>query len=470
MLLIPEGFAPLAAPSSAPRGSDEWWMHHLSKKLAQRLPQIHRNEQWLQGTPPLPYPDKGGNFRQLQRLASLNLAQLITNARLHRIQLQTFQTAVDDSTDGDDEVNRLLRTADGKHQLRTALRWMAGLSVGYLLVDHIDPAEGSDGGVRITAEHPSQMIVEPNPSDAARPLAALKVYRDEVNDRDVAVLWRPGYTRTAVHEGPTILPKGPAKNWRLHPGMWTLEDEQTDMPVGYVPVVELPGQEGQACFEQHIPTMERINHSILQRMILIALQAFRQRGLKGAPRTDPSTGEEIDYDAIFESDPGSLWILPQAVEIWESGQADITPVLNAVRDDLKHLAAVSNTPLYMLAPDAANESASGSDLKREGIVFEVEDIILGIDGRLIAAISTALLLSGFPDRADPASIRASWADPRRSSLTERAEAGRAAKEAGVPWRTRMEKFMQLSPEEIAAAELQRSQDALLEQIAVASDG
>lgn len=459
---IPEGFAPLATSSAAPRGSDEWWMHHLSKKLAKRLPQVHKNELWLKGTPPLPYPDKGGNFRQLQRIASLNLAQLITNARLHRLQLQTFMTAVDASTDGDDEVNRIMETADAKHELRTALRWMAGLSVGYLLVDHASPENGSAGGARISAEHPAQMITEPNPADGARPLAALKIYRDELNDRDVAVLWRPGYSRIAIHEGPSVLPKSSARRWSMTPALWAMDEEPVDLPVDYVPVVELTGQDGQSCFEQHIPTMERINHSILQRMIIIALQAFRQRGLKGAPRHDPKTGEEIDYDAVFEADPGALWILPQAVEMWESGQADITPVLNAVRDDLKHLAAVSNTPLYMLAPDAANESASGSDLKREGIVFEVEDIILGVNGRLKAVISTALVLAGFADRADPATIRASWADPRRPSLTERAEAARAAKDAGVPWRLRMEKFAGLTPQEIADAELQRSQDALLE--------
>ena len=59
----------------------------------------------------------------------------------------------------------------------------------------------------MTAEHPAQVIVEPNPADPTRPLAALKIMRDDVNDVDVVVLFRPGYTRVARHEGSTILPK-----------------------------------------------------------------------------------------------------------------------------------------------------------------------------------------------------------------------------------------------------------------------
>ncbi|MDO5619281.1 phage portal protein [Kocuria sp.] len=455
------GFGEYPPASLVQRGSDEWWMEYLAKKLGDRLPQIHKNEQWLDGSPPIPWPDKGGNFQRLQKIANLNYAEVITNARLHRIKLLTFKTAVDASADGDDEVNRIMEGSDATNEYRRALRWAVGLSAGYLITDHKMPEHGSEGGVRISAEHPSQVIVEPNPSDPLRPLAALKIYRDDVADRDVVVLWRPGYQRIAIHPGGSILPHGTARTWRIVPQLWQLSNDLWPLPVDYVPVVELRPEDGKACFEQHIGSMERINHTILQRMILIALQAFRQRGLKGAPKHDQN-GKEIDYEDIFESDPGSFWILPAAVELWESGTTDITPVLNAVRDDIKHLGAVSNTPLHLLAPESANESANGSELKREGLVFECEDLITEFRGPMKASMATALRLVALADRADEMSLRPVFADPRRASLTERAESARAAKDAGVPWRTRMEKFVQLDPQEIRDAELQRNEDMLME--------
>ncbi|NVC23395.1 phage portal protein [Kocuria salina] len=462
-----EGHSRFPNAGTIERGSDEWWMLRLAKKLGDRLPRIDTNQAWYEGKPPKPYPDKGGNFDRLQRIANLNPAEIIVNARLHRTMPLACMTAVDDSANGDDVVNRLFNVNDMPAKFAEILEWMYSLSVSYAMVDYRIPGDPTSGAL-ITAEHPAQVIVEPNPADPTRPLAALKIMRDDVNDVDVVVLFRPGYTRVARHVGSTILPKPGTKRWQLRPVSWVIEDERTPTATDQVPIFEFPNRSGMAAFEKQIPTMERINHTILQRMILIALQAFRQRAVNGAPRHDDD-GEEIDYDDIFEADPGAVWILPKAATLWESSQADFTPVLKAVADDLKYLAATSNTPLDMLAPDSANESAAGSDLKREGIVFDVESTIKHIDGRMRSLISYALQLQGETDRADLAGMRLIWANPRRSSLTERAESGRTAKAAGVPWKTRMEKFLELTPEEIAAAEVQRSEDAMLAVVAGASE-
>jgi hypothetical protein len=75
-------------------------------------------------------------------------------------------------------------------------------------------------------------------------------------------------------------------------------------------------------FEPHLDVLDRINHMILQRMVIATMQAFRQRAIKGdtedMPDKDPETGEEIDYDDIFAADPGALWRLPKVRDMWES--------------------------------------------------------------------------------------------------------------------------------------------------------
>jgi hypothetical protein len=63
------------------------------------------------------------------------------------------------------------------------------------------------------------------------------------------------------------------------------------------------------------------------------------------------------------------------------GQVDLGPVRQAIRDDVQDLAAVTRTPLFYLTPDAANGSAEGASLAREGLVFKTEDRIVGRPSR-----------------------------------------------------------------------------------------
>lgn len=454
-------------------GTDEWWLVRLSRKLGDRLPRIVELESWMDGEPPLPVPDHQAEaFRKVQQMARLNLAEMIVNAVLYRMIPQAIRTAVENDANGDDVANALWKVNDMKVTAAQIIEWMLSLSVSYGIVGEYE-RDGKPSAL-ITAEHPSQVITEQDPVDPTQAVAALKVYRDDLTGSDVAVLYRKGengdmaYQRVARHFGGTILPDRKRKNWRISPKSWDWHSEgevpegaepgREDLTVPYVPVFEFTNRNGKAEFEKHIPTMRRINHTILQRMIIIALQAFRQRGVKGVPDTDRD-GKEIDYTEIFQSDPGALWILPKAAELWESGQADLTPVLSAVKDDLQHLAVGSQTPLYNIVPDAANGSAEGAALQREGLIFKTEATINRADGKFLALTSCALELAGEKERANRAGLKMIWASPRRSSLTERAEAGRAAQQAGVPWRLRMEKFLELTPDEIAEAESQRAADA-----------
>jgi hypothetical protein len=198
-------------------------------------------------------------------------------------------------------------------------------------------------------------------------------------------------------------------------------------------------------------------------MIIIAFQAFRQRGIKGVPNTDKD-GKEIDYTDIFQSDPGAVWILPEVAEFWESGQADIGPVLTAVKDDIIHLAVSSSTPLFSVVPDAANGSAEGAALQREGLIFKTEASIALADGAFCRTMGSAFEIVGDMERADVYQIEGLWASPRRSSLQERATAAVQAMVAEVPWRTRMELFIELTPAQIADAESQRLDDAFMKSL------
>jgi hypothetical protein len=458
--------------------TDEWWIIRLSEALGKRLPRIRELEGWMEGNPPtIAGPDDTSNegFERIRKFARLNLAELIINAPLYRMQCLAFKTAVAGDENGDGEAAKHWKHNDMKVSSAKVIEWMLTFADSYTSVGLRNPADRSSGAL-IRPEHPSECITEEDPSNPGYALAALKIYRDDLTQRDVAVLYRDNYYRVAYHEGTnSILPRPKQNQWKIAAGSWTWDapecpdDEvlinEQDAEVNptytkYPPIHRFQNRQGKGEFEKHLATLERINHTILQRMIIIAFQAFRQRGVKGVPNTDKD-GKEVDYRDIFQSDPGAVWILPETADFWESGQADIGPVLTAVKDDIIHLAVSSSTPLFSVVPDAANGSAEGAALQREGLIFKTEACIDLADGAFCRTMGSVFEIVDDVERSDVYQIEGIWASPRRSSLQERATAAVQAMVAGVPWRTTMELFVELTPRQIADAETQRLDDAFM---------
>src|SRR5690606_14672608 len=151
---------------------------------------------------------------------------------------------------------------------------------------------------------------------------------------------------------------------------------------------------GRGEFERHLAILDRINYTILSRLEIATLQAFRQRAIKGdLPRKD-AQGNLIDYDDIFSADPGALWMVPATADIWESGQVDLGPIRSAVRDDVQDLAAVTRTPLFYLTPEATNGSAEGASLAREGLVFKAADRLAETTAPWARVMQLAFLFEG----------------------------------------------------------------------------
>lgn len=431
-------------------GSDAWWVARLMRQLGENAREAAELRLWMDGRPPLPVPDnQRPRWERLQELASVNLAALLVKSRVHRLDLTGARTRVDDSPNGDDVLRGMFEEQDLAHKLRRTFRRAMSEGRGYAFL-------GGDGTVRVTdamhaaVEYDADGIVT----------AAISIHRDDVKDRDVLILCRPGYYRMAYHEGVSLLPNG--RDWLFYPEAWEL-GEVMDSGFEFVPAYEFAPDDG-SIIAAHKRSLRRINHGILQRMVIIAMQAFRQRGMIGLPDVDEN-GNRINYDGMFESEPDALWMIPEGVEMWESGQADIQPVLAAVRDDIKFLAVESGTPLYLISPDDANGSATGADTQREVIVFDVKALRGGFESTLKRLLSDMLTLRGETDRAERAGIEILWENEQRSSITERAEAVRAAKDAGVPFRVRLEKFGEFTPSEIERAEEERAEEIFMDAVA-----
>jgi hypothetical protein len=194
-------------------------------------------------------------------------------------------------------------------------------------------------------------------------------------------------------------------------------------------------------------------------MVIATTQAFRQRVLKGDFPTHDADGNEIDYNGIFESNAGALWMVPESADVMELGQADINGILQAVRADIQDFAAVTRTPMHYLTPEGANGSAEGAALAREGLVFKTEDRIARVTSGWTKVMSLMFRWLGDDARAELLDLEPIWKPAERYSLAERADAN--SKFQDIPFRSRMSLIGQFSPAEVATMEAERAGEQLL---------
>jgi hypothetical protein len=405
-----------------PETPDEW-LAYLGKKLDYRHTELLRLHSYVTGNAPLPEgaTEVAEAYQRWQRLARTNFANLIVDAVCDRMTIAGFRVG-DDTTDND-AARTLWRRSLGDAMAPDVHADMLNYGVGYVMA-----SSGRDGAV-LTRESPFATITDHDPLEPMWVRAGLKIWTDQ--DTDHAVLHLPGrlhrYRRSHHERAGVPLAAGSVAGWE------PAGDEETGLD--RVPLVRFLNRGGVGEFARHTDLLDRINWVILQRLLIIAMQAFRQRALRKTQEsaeleyTDPSTGEQIDYAEMFAPGPDALWDLPYGVEIWESQPGDITQILSAVKDDLRDLGAVTRTPMSVLTPDSANQSAEGAAFAKEGLVFKAGDRINRASPSWDVSVDLGLRLD---DLSGP--VVTQWLPAERQSLAEKADAAQklSAGAAGNP--------------------------------------
>lgn len=227
-----------------------------------------------------------------------------------------------------------------------------------------------------------------------------------------------------------------------------------------LPIVRMHAPGGKGQFEPHIPTLGSIDQQRFQRFCIQELQAFKQRAvsMSNMPQfykeSDPQVrdglaqaGDRIDYKDLFQQGPDALWLVPGDAKFWESGVTDINPLITAVASDIKHLAASSGTPLDILSPDVSG-SAEGAQLKREGLVFKVEDMNARANDGFTRLMRMALEADG--NSAAGERFETVWKPINPPSQLEQAQAANYSKGI-LPVKTNMRRSYGMTEIEIAEA-------------------
>jgi hypothetical protein len=442
--------------TTAPQ-SPGWWLARLFTRLGDNRSRYDLLDSYYTGEAGIPVQAARATreaYRRLMSMAHTNFAELVVEATRERMVPIAFRTGADDDATGDGEAWRIWQAnsldADSGLVHRTSL----SLGDSYVIVGGVDDEIGAP---LITAEDPREVVVEFDPVRRRKVVAALKVFTDEIAGRDTAYLYLPGIVARAVAPQTSNPGVFDAQSWE-----WV---DSNRLPAPVVPVVPFPNRSNLfrrsfGEFETHLGILNRINYTVLNRVEITTLQAFRQRAVKGVPEIDDA-GNPVDYSDVFAADPGAMWLLPETAEMWESGVVDLNPIRQAIRDDVQDLAAVTRTPLFYLTPDANNGSAEGASLAREGLVFKTLDRIGQAAEAWEQVMSLAFTFAGDTLRASRRDMECVFASPERFSLAERYDAASKAIAAGVPWRSVMGDVLQFSPQQIDRMESERAGDALL---------
>lgn len=432
----------------------EEWLPILAKRLEQRRPRIKKLRDYTTGNAPL--PEMGANTRAtwiaFQKKARTDFGGIAVRSHVNRIRFRGVRVGPDSSAPISVAARKIARDNRLKMQVRDAVSDMVAVSIGYL-VGYISES----GEPLIQAEKPEAFYAEPDPIRPWRARAGIKTWRDDIEQVDHAMVWAGPWHQEFVRQGSAypalVSASGPW--WPIGTPMQT---PGWDKP----PISILDREGGLALVEPHLDIIDRINLGKLQRLCVTAIQVFRQRAMRKSPDApplpdvDPRTGEPIDWESIFEPAPGALWDLPEGVDIWESQPTDIRPILDGEKADARDFGAVVGTPMAMLQPDNANQTAAGAAAttaqQADACDSDIDRIKLGIEARMI----DCLTLQGFEVED---TIEADFENPRWVTLAEKMDAYSKATASGMSIEMAQKEILGWSQEQIAEDQRNRTREA-----------
>jgi hypothetical protein len=203
--------------------------------------------------------------------------------------------------------------------------------------------------------------------------------------------------------------------------------------------------------EALIPAQDRLNNLILTASLIAQFASFRQRWASGLviPR-DPVTNEPIED---FNSAVNRVWLAPDPdVKFGEFSESDISKILNAISETIKHMSAISQVPPVYLLGEIANLSAEALAAAEAGLQRKTSEkrTTFGVAWnqvfRLAIAASTRKTL---PD--DAYKNRVIWRDTEARSLASTVDAlGKMVQMLGIPPEGVWEKLPGVNSSDVAS--------------------
>lgn len=343
--------------------SPEWWRDRLYAKLCARSEKTDVFDAYYECEHPLPFlHEKARNpFRRLLKMSRANYMELVVDALVGRLEVAGFQS--DASGDADSKAWDLWQenNLDGGSQLaflEAAIRGQA-----YMLVSP------TVKGLRITPEHPTQVITEERPGEPGVLAAALKLWLDDWTGYLCATV----YTPQALYKFEAKEPKdGEKPRWERR--LVTGEDWGPANTLGEVPFGELANRPrmlkpGASELRSVTGIQDRINKTLSDRMMTQEFAAFPQKWVTGMEIPVDENGQDIEP---FDVAVNKILIAEESgASFGQFAAADLTGYLKAKEADVHDIAAITSTPPHYLLGSMVNLSAEALKAAEAGLIHKI---------------------------------------------------------------------------------------------------
>lgn len=408
-------------------GEPLWWLDKLWAELEQRRDYADKMRCYYSGDHPLArIADKARDaFRRLLRQARSNYTGLVVDATAERIQVDGMR--IGNGEMGDEEAWRIWQAnnldADSDLLITEAVK----VGRAFMLVAP-NPADATTPIV--TAEDCTQAIVAYVPGSRRERAAGLKVWTDDWTGALMATVYLPGglfkYTAPTPKTGSTGKPR-----WEPR----TVEGEAwpAPNPLGVVPLIEMQNRPDllggcMSEIEDVLDIQDRINKTLIDRLMAQEFSAFRQRWMTGYEVPTDDSGQPVEP---FKAAVDRLWVIEdENVKLGEFQATDIGPYLQAVESDVKDMAARTRTPSQYLLGAMVNISGDALKAAESGLVSKVKQRIRPF-GEAIEEI-VRLYLRAAGDVRDLSAIEVIWHNPEFRTEGELVDALMKMSTLGVP--------------------------------------
>lgn len=399
-------------------------------------------------------------LRQFKRLATTNYIGLITTAPVERMYVRGFRFG--DVGAADDEAKQIWACNDMDMQQTAIHQHAAIFGLGYALVT--PPDDDSDGYPIITVEDPRTAIVYHDPMRPNKRVAGLRLWQDDLSGRVLAILYRPegayGFlgpqgvelqNMTLFDLKNRLLGLGLAGGGFEPAGFIPNPDGFSDIPL--VEYIWRPNSGqipwGECDYSLQV-IQDRLNQTVYDRIAISYFQAYRQRYATGI-KTDQGGRKNPQGEAPFRPGVNTFWATqsPDA-KFGEFSTADITQILEAIRDDISDMAAISKTPAHYLMGKMANISGETLTQVESGLTSKTQIRMTTMGWSHIQVMKLCFAFMGNMSKYEDHDAATMWSDPGKQLTADLALAGQQWSAIGIPLELIMER-QGFAPDEIAFA-------------------
>lgn len=443
------------------------WRSLLEQKLSARQPKVDLYEAYYAGNHRLSFATSKFKeaFGVLFQEFATNWCGLVVDSPAERLAVQGFRFDTDEA-DMDAwkiwQANRL-----------DAESLKAHTEAGKCMVSYLSVGPGPNGVPRIRVEHPSQVIVEVDPSDPQTRLAALKRYRD-FDGSTVIVLYLPDFTYLWRSDGAAGRVAALGVELPVSTGEQQLVG-RTANPLGIVPIVPMantPGllDGGVSDLRPAIRLNDAANKFFTDMIVASEYQAFRQRVLSGVevprfPEGHPQAGQPMPVPIEMAVSRMLVFEDPNA-KAYDLSPGDLGNYVHGVELAVQHIAAQTRTPPHYLLAKMVNLSGDALKAAETGLVAKVRRKQLDFADSWEEAMRLAFKWRSFATGADVTADRRKsevmdadtiWRDPESRAPGVIADSLVKKQQIGVPWQALMEEAG-YGPSEIARLKRLREQE------------